>query len=36
MPVICAYPKGVHVSEYKRFRKGRLETVREHCRTWPH
>jgi len=29
----CQYPKSVHVNTYKRFRKGKFETVREHCRS---
>lgn len=29
---VCAFPKSVHVRRYTRFRKGRAETVCEHCR----
>lgn len=32
----CAFPKPVHVRQYMRFRKGRLEIVCEHCRSRPH
>jgi len=32
---MCAYPKGVHVRPYVRFRFGRIELVREHCRSAP-
>lgn len=32
---ICAYPKGVHVRAYVRFRFGRWENVIEHCRGYP-
>ncbi len=31
----CTFPKSVHVREYTRFRKGRLEIVCEHCRSLP-
>lgn len=31
----CSYPKAVHVRQYLRFRKGRLESVCEHCRSYP-
>lgn len=31
----CMYPKAVHVCPYVRFRLGRLEHVREHCRGYP-
>lgn len=30
--LICHYPKAVRVRPYQRFRKGRMENVREHCR----
>ncbi len=33
--VICSYPRAVHVVPYTRFRRGRLEHVREHCRSYP-
>lgn len=36
MSLSCTYPRGVHVNQYQRFRKGRLELVREHCRSLPH
>jgi len=32
---ICAYPRGVHVRPYIRFRFGKLEHVCEHCRSYP-
>lgn len=28
-------PKAVYVCKYVRFRRGRLEHVREHCRSYP-
>ena len=31
----CEWPKGVHVTAYVRVRFGRLEFVREHCRSYP-
>lgn len=31
----CAYPKGVHVRQYARFRFGKWESVCEHCRSYP-
>ncbi len=31
----CMYPRAVHVCNYVRFRLGRLERVREHCRSYP-
>lgn len=31
----CTYPKSVHVRQYVRFRFGRLESVCEHCRSYP-
>lgn len=31
----CRYPMGVHVRRYVRRRFGRLEHVREHCRSYP-
>ncbi len=31
----CSYPKAVHVRAYVRFRKGRIENVCEHCRSFP-
>ena len=31
----CKLPRAVHVSPYMRFRRGRLEYVREHCRSFP-
>lgn len=31
----CMFPKGVHVRSYVRFRYGRIERVREHCRSHP-
>ncbi|MFT3720390.1 hypothetical protein [Pseudorhodoferax sp.] len=34
--VICSYPRAVHVVAYIRRRFGRLESVREHCRSYPH
>lgn len=33
--IICHFPKGVHVVSYKRFRFGKWEFVREHCRRYP-
>lgn len=33
--ILCHYPKAVHVSRYLRFRRGRWEYVREHCRRYP-
>lgn len=36
MAMVCHFPKGVHVRKYFRFRKGKLEVVSEHCRSWPH
>lgn len=35
MAKICHFPKPVHVRAYVRFRRGRFETVSEHCRSWP-
>lgn len=35
MAIACMYPKAVHVRAYQRFRKGKLETVCEHCRSAP-
>jgi hypothetical protein len=31
----CSWPKAVHVRMYIRTRNGRLEHVREHCRSYP-
>lgn len=31
----CAFPKAVHVRPYTRYRFGRLESVCEHCRSYP-
>ena len=31
----CAYPKGVHVRCYVRFRFDKWENVCEHCRSYP-
>lgn len=31
----CFYPKAVHVTAYTRTRLGKLEYVREHCRSYP-
>jgi len=31
----CSYPRAVHVCAYIRFRHGKLELVREHCRSYP-
>lgn len=31
----CSFPKAVHVSAYVRWKKGRLEYVIEHCRSYP-
>lgn len=31
----CMYPRAVHVVSYIRYRLGRLEFVREHCRSYP-
>lgn len=36
MAIACHFPKGVHVRQYTRFRKGKLEVVCEHCRSMPH
>lgn len=33
--MVCAYPKGVHVCSYMRFRRNRWERVCEHCRSYP-
>ena len=33
--VSCKWPRAVHVRSYTRFRKGRLELVCEHCRSYP-
>lgn len=33
--ITCHYPRSVHVSAYLRFRRGRLEWVCEHCRSYP-
>jgi len=33
--VTCKWPRSVHVNRYQRFRKGRWEQVREHCRSYP-
>jgi len=33
MALNCTWPKGVHVNQYLRWKKGRLEVVREHCRS---
>lgn len=35
MPMNCPLSRGVHVSSYFRFRKGRWESVCEHCRSHP-
>ena len=32
---LCAYPKGVHVRAYQRYRFKRWEEVRSHCRSYP-
>lgn len=31
----CSYPKAVSVCSYLRFRFGRWEKVRTHCRSYP-
>ena len=31
----CMLPMGVHVRAYVRLRFGRIERVREHCRSHP-
>lgn len=31
----CSLPKAVHVNGYMRYRLGRWEFVREHCRSYP-
>lgn len=31
----CSFPKAVHVIAYVRRRFGKLEYVREHCRSYP-
>ncbi len=31
----CNFPKPVHVRPYQRRRNGRMESVCEHCRSWP-
>lgn len=33
--LICMFPRAVHVRNYVRFRKGRWESVCEHCRSFP-
>lgn len=33
--LICMLPRAVHVCMYIRYRRGRLERVREHCRSYP-
>ena len=35
MKICCTWPRAVHVNAYFRFRLGRLEHVREHCRSYP-
>lgn len=35
MTLSCSLPKGVHVNCYTRIRFGRVEFVREHCRSFP-
>lgn len=35
MSILCSLPRGVHVSSYFRIRKGRWESVCEHCRSHP-
>jgi hypothetical protein len=35
MTVICGWPKPVSVCEYIRFRFGKWERVRSHCRSYP-
>lgn len=32
---ICMHPRSVHVRPYVRFRKGKWESVCEHCRSLP-
>lgn len=36
MAIFCEWPKAVHVNAYVRVRRGRVEHVREHCRSYPH
>ena len=31
----CLYPMSVHVCSYVRLRFGKIENVREHCRSMP-
>ena len=31
----CMFPRGVHVRAYIRLRFGKLENVRQHCRSYP-
>lgn len=33
--IACSWPKAVYVTYYVRIRNGRLEFVREHCRSYP-
>lgn len=33
--ITCYYPRAVHVIAYPRFRLGKWEFVREHCRSYP-
>jgi len=33
--LVCTLPKAVHVQWYVRIRFGRVEFVREHCRSYP-
>lgn len=35
MAISCSWPKAVHVNAYVRCRNGRIEHVREHCRSYP-
>lgn len=35
MAIVCSLPKAVHVCYYTRVRFGKLEYVREHCRSYP-
>lgn len=35
MALVCHFPKSVHVRQYLRFRKGKLEVVVAHCRSLP-
>jgi hypothetical protein len=35
MSIMCVWPKAVYVISYIRFRLGKWERVRSHCRSFP-